>query len=70
MICDRCGRESRVSIGSMFNMDQICLDCKKLEEAHPMYEHAREIEGEAVRNGNYNFPGIGLPVDLRGGSRG
>lgn len=68
MICDRCRRESFGSIGSVFNTEQICMDCKALEEKHPDYERARAVELEAVRNGNFNYPGIGLPADLRGGS--
>lgn len=48
----------------MFDTAEICLDCKKKEEKHPRYEEAREAEANAVRNGNYNFPGIGKPSDL------
>jgi hypothetical protein len=40
------------------------MDCKAIEQQHPEYETARRIETEAVRNGNYNFPGVGLPDDL------
>jgi hypothetical protein len=43
----------------------LCLDCKKKEEAHPAYERARKAEQDAVRRGDRNFPGIGLPPDLR-----
>jgi hypothetical protein len=62
--CDRCYRETRAHIMSMFNEDVLCLDCKKKEEQHPDYERARRIEGEAVRSGQYNFPGVGKPSDL------
>lgn len=66
MICDRCGQETLSSTGSMFNTEQICLDpCAKAERAHPDYEQARRTEMEAVKSGDYNFPGIGLPADLR-----
>ncbi len=65
MICERCFKESTSSIGSMFNTQQICFECKQKEKAHPDYEKARKAEGEAVRAGDYNFPGIGLPPDLR-----
>ena len=65
MKCERCGREARVSIGSMFNTEQVCLDCKEREEAHPLYAEARRREAQAVRQGDYNFRGIGLPADLR-----
>lgn len=69
MICDRCSRETFVMTGSMFNTEMICLDCKRLEEQHPGYEQAREIESAAVRRGDFNYPGVGLPAALRGGSR-
>ena len=54
-----------VSICSMFNADQICMDCKDEEEAHPDYEKARAAESAACLAKNYNFRGIGLPADLR-----
>ena len=60
MRCERCGRESISSTCSMFNLDEICLDCKEAERHHPRYEEAVKAEAEAVRNGDYNFPGIGL----------
>jgi len=63
--CDRCGKESRSSTGSYFNTDQLCLDCWKKETAHPDYEHARTIEGAAVLRGDLNFPGVGLPPELK-----
>jgi len=65
MRCDRCRRKTLSVTGSMFNTELICPDCEKRERAHPKYEEARRIEEEHVRQGNYNFPGIGLPADLR-----
>jgi hypothetical protein len=65
MRCDRCGRASLASTGSWFNLEQICLECSALEEQHPSIEEARERENEAVRRGDFNFPGIGLPAELR-----
>lgn len=65
MICERCGKDSVASTMSYFNLEVICLECCNLEEAHPLFEEAKRIETEAVANGNYNFPGIGLPDDLR-----
>lgn len=64
MKCERCGKETNVSITSMFNTEEICVDCKQKERQHPMYETARETERQAVLNGDYNFPGIGKPDDL------
>jgi hypothetical protein len=50
---------------SRFNTDTICLVCEKLERAHPDYIEAARAELEALNAGNYNYPGIGLPDDLR-----
>jgi len=43
----------------MFNTQTICLECKAIEKTHPKYEDACKAELEAVRKGDYNFPGIG-----------
>ncbi|HZK10461.1 MAG TPA: hypothetical protein VFD08_05260 [Clostridia bacterium] len=43
---------------SMFNEDCICLDCKEKERQDKDYEKAVKAEHEAVKRGNYNFPGI------------
>ena len=64
--CVRCGEASVGTMCSMFNTDDVCLACKKTEEAHPDYEKARAAETAACRRGDYNFPGIGLPGDLKG----
>lgn len=65
MICDRCGSETGIYTTSMFNTEQICMPCKEREERHPQYELARVTESKEVERGNYNYPGIGLPDDLR-----
>ena len=64
MRCQRCYNETRVHTVSMFNTQQICIDCATKEKAHSAYENARRREAEEVRKGNYNFEGIGKPVDL------
>ncbi len=64
-VCQRCGEETIATIMSMFNTQDICLDCKKKEEKHPDYKKARDAEAEQVRQGNYNFKGIGLPKEKR-----
>jgi len=48
----------------MFNTQQICMGCLLKEQAHPRYEEARRVELAAVRAGNTNFEGIGLPDSL------
>lgn len=67
MRCDRCGKETTGWTGSYFNTEKICFECRDKEEAHPEFAEARRIELEAVKRGDYNFPGIGLPAELRGG---
>lgn len=64
MTCQRCGEHAATSICSTFTIEQICLACKGREESHPDYERARQAEADAVRGGDYNFPGIGKPADL------
>lgn len=50
---------------SSFNTQTICMDCKYKEQNHPEYMKAKSAETAAVKKGNMNFPGIGLPDDLR-----
>lgn len=50
-----------VTTMSYFNTDTICMDCKDTEQRHPDYKRAVAAEHEAVKGGDYNFPGIGLP---------
>ena len=58
--CDRCGQPLHgCSIMSMFNTDVICMNCKMKEKSDPRYRKAVEADNEAIRNGNYNFKGIG-----------
>ena len=64
MVCERCGKQTNTHTMSMFNMENICMECKDKERKHPKYREAQEAERQAVRNGNYNFPGIGKPADL------
>lgn len=61
MICHRCGKETLSHITSMFNMDDLCMNCKAEEEQHPDYEEAKRIELAAVKRGDFNFPGVGWP---------
>ena len=69
MLCDRCGKETNGFTGSYFDTSSICFACSKTEREHPAFEEARRIENEAVRAGDYNFGGVGLPSDLIGGGR-
>lgn len=59
--CDRCGGSlSGGRIMSMYNTDCICMECKNDELKRPDYRKAVEADLAEIRNGNYNFQGIGL----------
>ena len=60
MICQRCKKETLIHTMSMFNTQEICLECEEREKDSPRYQEAREAELKAVQSGNYNFKGIGL----------
>lgn len=45
---------------SMFNTEEICMDCKAEETIRPDYNDAVETDNAAIRKGDYNFPGMGL----------
>lgn len=61
LLCDRCDQPMRGYSMSFFNTQLCCFDCLRLEREHPDYKKARDAELAAVRGGDYNFPGIGLP---------
>ena len=63
--CQRCGKEGDAVTMSMFNTDWCCPGCIEIEKAHPDYQKARDVELEQLQQKNYNFPGIGLPADLK-----
>ena len=64
-LCDRCKKILTSSSMSYFNEDICCNECLDKEKAHPKYAEAKRAENEQVKRGNYNFPGIGLPEDLK-----
>jgi hypothetical protein len=59
--CERCKKPTSVMTGSYFSAEMICTACDEEESAHPDYQYARDVEEDAVRGGNYNFPGVGWP---------
>ena len=61
--CSRCKEDRYAITMSRFNTEMICEPCKSLEEHHPLYSIACEIELLHIRLGNLNFEGIGLPRD-------
>lgn len=59
--CDRCGGSlSSGRIMSMYNTDCLCLKCKDAERKRPDYDIAHKADINEIRNGNYNFEGIGM----------
>ena len=62
--CDRCKNTTKSWTMSTFNTEQICMECKDKERKHPKFKEAQDAEHQAVKNGNYNFNGIGKPDDL------
>jgi recombinational DNA repair protein (RecF pathway) len=58
--CDRCGKPTTTFRMSMYNTEMCCKDCLEAEQKRPDYEEARKAELEQVRQGNYNYKGIGL----------
>jgi len=63
--CDRCKKETRITTMSMFNTQDICMECLDKEKKHPKYRNAANAERLSCLLGNYNFPGVGLPSDLK-----
>jgi len=59
--CQRCFEETSVTSMSIFNTQMCCMDCLDLEKKHPQYSIAETLEIAAVKKGDYNFQGIGLP---------
>ena len=57
--CDRCkGSTDGTTTMSVFNQDVICMRCKEDEKLDPDYKLAQDAEAEAIRNGDYNYPGL------------
>ena len=65
MKCKRCDQPPLCTTMSRFNTDMICENCADKEAAHPKYQEAVDAEIAALERGERNFPGIGLPADLR-----
>lgn len=64
--CDRCGKTPLGTYTtSMFDTDTICMECKEDEKRLPSYAGACRDEALACKDGNYNYPGIGLTAGDR-----
>ena len=59
--CDRCAKPANDTIMSWFNTDDLCDACQKQEKSHPDFRFATEVEYKAIKNGDFNFPGVGWP---------
>ena len=58
--CDRCKQPTKgTTIMSMYNTEIICMTCKAEETKRPDYKQAQDADHEAIKQGNYNFKGIG-----------
>ena len=75
--CPRCGGPMTAHSMSFFNTEEICLECKIDERQAPGFADARAVDDAAIKQGNYNFPGVGLSesdraflADLRARRRG
>lgn len=62
--CARCGGETHITTMSFFDDSIICAECDKIERAHPKFAETRAADIEAMRGGNYSFPGTGIPAGL------
>ncbi len=63
-ICDRCRRPRGRNIISMFTDQRICPECAITERGHPKFHEAEDRQKKEIMAGNFNFPGIGLPLEL------
>lgn len=63
--CDRCGDPTNAWLMSFFNTEECCLSCIEKEQTHPKFGEAKKAECDAIKSGDNNFPGIGLPEELR-----
>lgn len=62
--CVRCKTETAYLCVSWFNRDEICGPCSDDEAFCPSYFRAVQAESDALRNGDWDFDGIGLsPID-------
>ena len=69
--CARCGADlTNGRIMSMYNEDCICLACKEKERQRPDYVEACIAEAEQIKQGNFDFKGIGYKEDNQMGGRG
>lgn len=64
-VCDRCLLEANPLTMSMFNTEICCTSCIDKEKAHKLYKQASSTENQHCLDGDFNYPGTGLPDDLK-----
>ena len=57
--CDRCHAKLTARIMSMYNDDVICMECQEKEAQCSDYQDAVQADRDAIKRGDYSFPGIG-----------
>lgn len=58
--CDRCKKPlNGCRIQSMYSSAVLCMECHDKETKRSDYQEAVAADQAAIRNGDYNFPGIG-----------
>ena len=61
--CDRCKKPLNGSrIQSMYSSAVLCMECHDKETKRSDYQEAVQADRAAIRNGDYNFPGIGIDM--------
>lgn len=58
--CQRCYKLTNgITTMSAFSEEIICMSCKEKEKQDPNYRKAVDADIEQIKQGNYNFKGIG-----------
>ncbi len=57
--CQRCWAPADSYTMSMFDVALICMVCYESEKKSPRYKEAHDADCKAIKEGNYNFKGIG-----------
>ena len=58
--CDRCKKPlNGCRIQSMYSSTVLCMECHDKETKRSDYQEAVQADRDAIKRGDYNFPGIG-----------
>lgn len=61
--CDRCHAKLTARIMSMYNDDVLCPECQGKEAQRSDYLEALQADRDAIKRGDFNFPGIGWNIE-------